>query len=314
MLKYIIRRVSVLFVVLIGVTIIVSSLIYLAPGNPARIALGQTATPEAVAQLEQEMGLNQPPHIRYLDWLGSVFRGELGTSLENNQPVSDLIMERLGPTLLLAVSSLALMLVVALPLGVISAVKQHTWTDKLSMVFAIFWISMPSFWLGLILILIFAVNLDWFPISGYPGGAILSLSALSFLVLPAISNGIRRAGLLTRLTRSSMLEILNEDYIRTAKGKGIGRRSVIYTHAMKNAMIPIVTLLGLQVPALISTSVIIETVFAWPGLGRLLVNAVLQRDYPVVQGIVLVYGIIVMIANLIVDITYAYLDPRIKYD
>jgi peptide/nickel transport system permease protein len=223
------------------------------------------------------------------------------------------MLSRLTATIELVVSSMVIMLVIALPLGVYSAVKQYTWADNASMLFALFWISMPSFWLGLVLIMLFSVRWGIFPVSGRSGD-LLSLTALSFLVLPAFANGARRAGLLTRMTRGAMLEVLNEDYIRTARGKGIGERTVIYTHAMKNAMIPVITLIGLQVPTLFSASVIIEIVFAWPGMGRLLVDAVFQRDYPVVQGIVFMYAILVMVANLAVDLLYNYFDPRIQYD
>jgi peptide/nickel transport system permease protein len=312
-LQYVTRRLLVTIPVLVGVTIVISSIVYLSPGNPAQIALGQNANPEAIAQLEQEMGLNQPPHVRYVDWLAGVAQGDFGTSIRSGRPVSTMIMERLPATLELALASMALTLVIALPLGVVSAVRQYTWADNLSMVFAIFWISMPSFWLALILILLFSVQYSIFPISGRAVPAFTG-AWLASLVLPAVATGTRRAGLLTRLTRSSMLEVLNEDYIRTARGKGIGERAVIYTHAMKNAMIPIITLIGLQVPLIFSGAVIIETVFAWPGMGRLLVNAVLNRDYPVVQGTVLVYAVIVIAANLAVDIAYSYFDPRIEYD
>jgi peptide/nickel transport system permease protein len=312
-LQYVTRRLLVTIPVLVGVTIVISSIVYLSPGNPAQIALGQNANPEAIAQLEQEMGLNQPPHVRYVDWLAGVAQGDFGTSIRSGRPVSTMIMERLPATLELALASMALTLVIALPLGVVSAVKQYTWADNLSMVFAIFWISMPSFWLALILILLFSVQYSIFPISGRAVPAFTG-AWLASLILPAVATGTRRAGLLTRLTRSSMLEVLNEDYIRTARGKGIGERAVIYTHAMKNAMIPIITLIGLQVPLIFSGAVIIETVFAWPGMGRLLVNAVLNRDYPVVQGTVLVYAVIVIAANLAVDIAYSSFDPRIEYD
>jgi len=313
MLKYVVRRLLITIPVLIGVTIVISSIVYLAPGNPARIALGMNAQPEAVRELERQMGLHQPPWIRYLDWLAGVFRGDLGQSVRTDRPVTAMIARRFPPTLELAVASMLLTLIIALPLGVISAVRQYTWVDTASMVFAIFWLSMPSFWLALILLLLFSVRWGMFPISGR-ATPVFGAAWLASLILPAVATGTRRAGLLTRLTRSSMLEILNEDYIRTARGKGIGEQAVIYTHAMKNAMIPIVTLIGLQIPFIFSGTVIIETVFSWPGMGRLLVNSVLQRDYPVVQGLVLVYAVIVVASNLLVDIAYSYFDPRIEYD
>lgn len=299
--------------VLFGVTVVISSIVYLAPGNPARLALGDGASPEAIAQLERDMGLDQPAYMRYMDWMVGVMQGDLGTSIQSGRPVTALIIERLGPTIELALIAMALTLIIALPLGVISAVRQYSWVDNTSMLFAIFWLSMPSFWLGLVLIYLFAVRWQFFPVSGREGAA-LTLTWWSFILLPAVATGTRRAGLLTRLMRSSMLEILHEDYIRTARGKGIGSKAVIYTHAMKNAMIPVITLIGLQVPLIFSGTVIIEVVFSWPGMGRLLVDAVLQRDYPVVQGTVLVYSLIVIAANLVVDISYSYLDPRISYD
>lgn len=312
MFAYTVRRLLTMIPVLFGVTVVISSIVYLAPGNPARLALGEGASPEAVARLEQEMGLDQPAHIRYGNWLFDVLQGDLGTSIQSGRPVSMMIFERLGPTLELALIAMALTLIIALPLGVISAVRQYSWVDNTSMLFAIFWLSMPSFWLGLILIYLFAVRWQFFPVSGRDG-AFLTLTWWSFILLPAVATGTRRAGLLTRLMRSSMLEILNEDYIRTARGKGIGQRAVIYTHGMKNAMIPVITLIGLQVPLIFSGTVIIEVVFAWPGMGRLLVDAVLARDYPVVQGTILVYSVIVLFANFFVDIAYTYFDPRIEY-
>jgi len=313
MYKYTIRRFLVTIPVLFGVSIVISSLMYIAPGNPAKIALGRNAPAEAIAELERELGLNQPPHIRYIDWVFGVLQGNLGESFRTGREVSAMIAERIVPTMELALVAMAITLIIALPLGVVSAVRQYTWVDNVSMVFAIFWISMPSFWLGLILILLFSVQTDVFAISGRQG-AIFSGIWLAHITLPAVATGTRRAGLLTRLTRSSMLEVLNEDYIRTARGKGLKRRTVIYTHAMKNAMIPVITVLGLQIPAIFGGTVIIETVFSWPGMGRLLVNSVLQRDYEVVQGLVLVYAIIVIAANFLVDIAYSYLDPRITYD
>ncbi|MEF8821892.1 MAG: ABC transporter permease, partial [Halovenus sp.] len=216
MLKYIIRRLLTMIPVLWMVTVVVSALVYLAPGDPARIALGQNANPEAYQQLRQQMGLDKPPHLRYVDWLWNVLQGDLGSSITTGTPVTQLIIERLPATLELAVASLILMLVIALPLGIISAVRQHSWVDNASMVFAIFWLSMASFWLGLMLILIFAVRLGWFPISGR-GGAVLTLTGFTYVVLPAVANGTRRAGLLTRMTRSAMVETLSEDYIRTAQ-------------------------------------------------------------------------------------------------
>lgn len=312
MYKYVIRRLLMTIPVLAGVSVVISSIIYIAPGNPARLALGNAADPERVREVEREMGLHLAPHERYLDWLFNFVQGDMGTSLQTGRPVETMIFERLGPTLELALVAMILTLIIALPLGVISAVRQYSWVDNASMLFAIFWLSMPSFWLGLMLIYVFSVQWQFFPISGRDG-ALLTLTWWSYILLPAVATGTRRAGLLTRLMRSSMLDILNEDYIRTARGKGIGETAVIYTHAMKNAMIPVITLIGLQIPLIFSGTVIIEVVFSWPGMGRLLVDAVLDRDYTVIQGTVMVYAVIVLFANLAVDITYQYFDPRIEY-
>jgi peptide/nickel transport system permease protein len=313
MYKYVLRRLLVTVPVLLGITIAISSLIYLDPASPARVALGPGADPEAVAELERQMGLDRPPYLRYVEWLTGVVQGDFGESLRSGEPVFGLIADRIVPTLELVTASMIVTLVIALPLGIISAVKQHTWVDSASMVFALFWLSMPSFWLALVLLLLFAVRWPIFPISGR-GGGILTLTGLAYLVLPAVSNGARRSALLLRMTRSAMLNVLQKDYIRTARGKGAKQKAVVYTHATKNAMIPVITLIGLQIPTLFSASVIIEIVFAWPGMGRLLVNATLSRDYPVVQGLVLVYSVIVLASNFVVDILYTYFDPRISYE
>ncbi|MFP8890723.1 ABC transporter permease [Natrialbaceae archaeon A-CW2] len=313
MYKYVLRRLLVSIPVLLGITIIISSIIYLDPASPARVALGPGADPSAVAELERQMGLDQPPHLRYLEWLAGVIQGDLGNSLRSGEPVADMIADRIVPTLELVIASMVITLIIAIPLGVVSAVKQHTWVDNTAMLFALFWLSMPSFWLALVLLLLFAVHWSIFPISGRAGAA-LTLTWFAYIFLPAISNGARRSALLMRMTRSAMLNVLHKDYIRTARGKGVGKKAIIYTHAMKNAMIPVLTLIGLQVPTLFSASVIIEIVFSWPGMGRLLVNATLSRDYPVVQGLVLVYSLIVLASNFVVDLLYTYFDPRISYD
>lgn len=313
MYKYVLRRLLISIPVLLGITIVISSIIYLDPASPARVALGPGADAEAVAELERQMGLDRPPYLRYIDWLAGVVQGDLGNSLRSGEPVYDMIADRVGPSLELVIASMVITLIIALPLGVLSAVKQHTWVDSTSMIFALFWLSMPSFWLALVLLLLFAVHWPIFPISGHVG-AVFTLTWASYIFLPAISNGARRSALLMRMTRSAMLNVLNEDYIRTARGKGASKKAIIYTHAMKNAMIPVITLIGLQVPTLFSASVIIEIIFAWPGMGRLLVNAALSRDYPVVQGVVLVYSLIVLVSNFVVDLLYTYFDPRISYE
>jgi len=313
MTKYILRRLLLFIPALIGVTILTSSLIYLSPGDPARLMLGPQARTEAIVQLREEMGLDRPFYLRYLDWMGKVFRGNLGRSLQRNEGVADMIMARVPATLQLAFFALIIALLIAIPTGVFSALHPNSLFDNVARFFAVFWISMPSFWLGLVLLLLFSLRLDWLPISGQ-GGPIWTATGMLHIILPAFALGARRVAILTRLIRSRMMEILQEDYIRTARSKGLSERIVVYRHAFRNVLIPVVTVLGLQIPWLFSGSVIIEKVFAWPGMGRMLIDAVFKRDYPVVQGSILVFGILVMLINLAVDLTYAYIDPRIKYD
>lgn len=289
------------------------SIIYLEPASPARVALGPGADPEAVAELERQIGLDRPPYLRYIDWLGGVLQGDYGESLRSGEPVFNLIADRITPTLELVAVSMVVTLVIALPLGILSAVKQHTWVDSASMVFDLFWLSMPSFWLALVLLLLFAVRWPIFPISGR-GGRILTLTGLAYLILPIITNGARRSALLLRMTRSAIVKVLHKVYIRTARGKGAKQKAIIHTYATKNAMISVITLIGLQIPTLFSMSVILEIVFAWSGMGRALVNSTLSGDYPVVQGLVLVYSVIVIASNFVVDLMNTYFDPRISYE
>lgn len=313
MIKYIIRRILLLIPALIGVTILVSSIIYLSPGNPARLMLGPQARTEAVVQLREEMGLNKPCYMRYLDWMKGVVRGDLGRSLQRNEDVADMIASRLPATLQLAFLALIVALLIAIPTGVISGAYPNSVFDNVARFFSIFWVSMPSFWLGLVLLLVFSLNLNWLPISGQ-GGPIWTAVGILHIILPAFALGARRVAILTRLIRSNMVEILQEDYIQTARSKGLKERLVVYRHAFRNVMIPVITVLGLQIPWLISGVVIIEKVFAWPGLGRLMVGAVFSRDYPVIQGSILVFAIVVMVINLLVDLAYGYIDPRIRYE
>ncbi len=275
--------------------------------------LGFRANEEAVVQIRAELGLDRPYHIRYLMWLGNIVRGNLGRSLQRNEDVLDMILERLPATLELMVISVTVAVLLAIPTGVISATRANTLIDNGLSLLSLFWVSMPGFWIAMISVLIFSMILNIFPISGR-GGPIWTMEGLRYLALPGLILGVRQVAIISRLIRAGMLEILNEDYVRTARSKGLAERVVIYKHALRNAMIPTVTIFGLQIPELLSLSVIIETVFAWPGTGRLLVDAVLKRDYTLVQGIVLIYALLVIVMNLIVDLLYAYIDPRIKHE
>jgi peptide/nickel transport system permease protein len=313
LIKYIVRRLILFVPVLFIVTVLISSLIYFSPGDPVRVMLGFRANEEAVAQIRAELGLDKPYHIRYLTWLGNVVTGNLGRSLQRNEDVLDMILERLPATLELMVFAVIIAILFAIPTGVISANRANTLIDNSLSFFSLLWVSMPGFWIAMIAVLIFSIILGIFPISGR-GGPIWSAEGLRHLVLPGLILGIRQVAIISRLIRAGMLEILNEDFVRTARSKGLAERVVIYKHALRNAMIPTVTIFGLQIPELLSLSVIIETVFAWPGTGRLLVDAVLKRDYTLVQGIVLIYALLVIFMNLIVDLLYAYIDPRIKHE
>ena len=311
LVKYALRRLLVLIPVLFLVTILISSLIYFSPGDPVRVMLGLRAQEEAVATIRAELGLDKPYHIRYLNWLSNAVRGNLGRSLQRNEKVVDLIRERLPATLEMTLFAVLIALVVAVPIGVFSAIRANTFIDDLLSFFSFFWVSMPGFWIAIVAVLLFSMHWGLFPISGR-GGPFWTAKGLHYLALPGLILGIRQVAIISRLIRVSMLEILNEDYIRTARSKGLTEWKVVYKHALRNAMIPTVTIFGVQLPELMSLGVIIETVFAWPGTGRMLVDAVLKRDYTLVQGIVLVYALLVIMMSLVVDLLYGYIDPRIK--
>lgn len=312
MTRYVLHRLLALVPVAIGVTLVVFSLLHLT-GDPVRLLFGLTVPEEIVQQRREELGFNRPVAVQYLWWLGRAVRGDLGMSITTGDRVVAMIRPRIGATLELTVLALLVTLAVSLPAGVVSAVRRNTAVDNLSRVAALFWVSMPTFWLGLLFIMIFGVWLGLLPISGRAGD-IWTLEGLRSRVLPVLTLGLPPAALFTRLTRSSMLEIIGEEYIRTARSKGLTERVVVVRHALRNALIPILTLIGLRLPWLFGGAVITETVFAWPGMGRLLVDAVMKRDYPVVQGIVVVMALLVVASSLLVDLLYAVVDPRIRYE
>lgn len=313
MIRYALRRLLLLIPVLFAVTIIISSLLYFTPGDPVRVMLGFRANEEAVARIRAELGLDKPFYVRYLKWLGNTARGNLGRSLQRNEDVLDMIRERLPATLELTIFAVIVAVLLAIPIGVISATKANTIFDNILSASALFWVSMPGFWIAMIAMLLLSMKLNIFPISGR-GGPLWTIEGMRYLALPGLILGIRQVAIISRLIRAGMLEILNEDYVRTARSKGLAERIVIYKHALRNAMIPTVTIFGMQIPEILSLSVIIEVVFTWPGTGRLLVDAVFKRDYTLVQGIVFIYSLLVILMNLIVDLLYVYIDPRIKYE
>lgn len=314
MWNYIIRRLFLLIPVLLGISIIVFFIMELIPGDAAQAILGSYATPENLERVRSELGLDKPMVQRYFIWLGNIVQGDFGRSYTLDRPVIDEVLERLGPTLLLAGTSLLLAAVLGMGAGIVAAVKQFGWQDMILTVVVLVGISTPSFWLGLVFVLLFSVQLGWFPVSGMlqvvGGGGALDL--LHHLVLPAVTLGVVATGVIARLTRSTMLEVLRKDFIRSARAKGLSERRVILRHAYKNALVSIVPVLGIQAGFVIGGAVYIETVFQWPGLGRMLVTAIQTRDILLVQGGVVVIATLYVLINLMADVSQHALDPRIS--
>ncbi|MCL2566122.1 MAG: ABC transporter permease [Defluviitaleaceae bacterium] len=304
MWKYVVKRLIALIPVVAGCTFIVFMIMHFSPGDPAVIALGQDATPEALWQWREDRGLNDPVLIQYTRYITGVFTGDFGMSFRNNVSVTQEVIERFPHTLQLSMVALSVSLLLAFPIGIVSAVKQNTWIDGLSMFIALIGISMPVFWLGLLLVLVFALHLGWFPSSG--------ASEWNSVVLPGITLGTGMMAAMARTTRSSMLEVIRQDYIRTAQSKGLSNGKVIRKHAIRNALIPVLTIFGIQLGNLLTGSVITETVFAWPGIGRLMIQGIASRDYPMVLGCMVMFVICFAVINLLVDLAYAYVDPRIR--
>ncbi len=313
MLAYVIRRILATIPVMGVVAIFVFSLLYLSPGDPAAIIAGDQATTEVVEQIRQQLGLNEPFLNQFGWWIWKVLHGDLGHSIFANQPVSRMILQRVEPTVALAICSMLISVVIAVPLGVLAAWKAGTWIDRLVMAFAVLGFSFPSFVIGYLLIFGLSLWANVLPVQGYVSISKGFFAFLPNIVMPSLTLGIVLIALIARMTRTSMLEVLSQDYIRTAQSKGLSNAKVLVGHALKNASIPIVTTIGLAFALLISGVVVTETVFAIPGIGRLTVDAILRRDYPVIQGLVLVFSASYVLVNLLVDISYTFLDPRIRY-
>ncbi len=333
MLAYIARRLLMVVPVLVGISVVVFLMVHLIPGDPVQVMLGERATDEEIARLRQELGLNDPIYVQYARFLGRVAHGDLGRSLRSNSRVVDEIAARFPVTIELAVASILIATVFGLLAGCVAAVHQHSLFDYFTMVLALVGVSMPVFWIGLMLVILFGRHLGWFPIAGvvadgielarvtnFPlldsllSGNVAALrSVLSHLVLPSITLATIPVAIIARMTRSTMLNVLRQDYIRTAKAKGLAHRRVVYKHALKNALVPVVTVVGLQFGSLLGGAVLTETVFARPGIGRLVVTAIFARDYPMVQGVVLVGALTFVFTNLAVDVLYALLNPKIRY-
>jgi peptide/nickel transport system permease protein len=304
--RYLIRRLLLTIPVLLGVATLVFSLIHFIPGDPAQAMLGEGAAPEEVAQLRARLGLDRPLLVQYGSFLQGLARGDLGVSLRNAQPVLQQILERMPATAELAFASMAVAVLIAVPLGIIAAVWRDTAVDYGAMTLSLVGISVPNFWLGPLLAIVFAVELGWLPVGGR--------GTLAHLVLPAVTLGAALSAILARMTRASLLEELREPYVLAARAKGVSRARAILHHAFRNSLIPIVTILGLQFGVVLTGAVITETIFAWPGIGRLLIQSISFRDYPTVQGCVLLIAVTYVGVNLLTDLTYGFLDPRIRVD
>ena len=306
MRSYLVRRLLLSLPVVFGVATLVFLLIHLIPGDPVEIMLGESALPADREALRDALGLDRPMHEQYGAFLWGLCRGDLGVSLQQRRPVAALIREHYPATLELTVAAMLVSLLIALPAGILSGIRQYSFWDHSTMLAALLGVSMPNFWLGPLLIWIFSIQLGWFPVSGKGG--------IEHLLLPALTLGASMAAIMARMTRSSVLEVLREDYVMTARAKGLSEARIILKHVLRNAMLPVVTIMGLQFGALLAGSIITETIFSWPGLGTLMVKAIQTRDYPVVQGCVLVIALSYVFVNLATDLLYGVIDPRIRYE
>jgi len=306
--RYVIRRLLAAIPVILGVILVVFILSTIVPGDPARILSGQRGSPETIERIRKDMGLDQPWYIQMLRFYKSAITFDLGRSYRNNMKVTDAILERLPASIKLAFASMVVAVPLGMLLGIVSAVRQYSSWDYASMILALLGVSTPVFFAGLLMIVIFCVKLGWLPGTGYGDGRFI------YLILPAITLGLRPAALIARITRSSMLEVIRQDYVRTARSKGLHERAVVWKHALRNAMIPVVTVIGVDTANLLSGAVLTETIFCWPGIGRMAVDAVVNRDFPIQRGVVLFMALIFVAANIIVDLSYGLFDPRIRYE
>ena len=313
MTRYIFRRLLQTVPVLLGVSVLAFAIMHVVPGDPVRLIAGPDAPESVVARVRVELGLERPLHVQYLSFLGRALRGDLGRSLRSRAPVIDEIFSRFPATLELTTVSMLLAVVVGIPLGLVAAVRRASWLDYLAMGASLSTLSMPIFWVAIVAIWLFSLQLGWLPVSGR-AGPVWEWEGLRHIVLPAATLATTSLAIISRLTRSGMLDVLGREYVTTARAKGVPPWSVVGKHALKNALIPVVTVVGLQYGFLLGGAVVTETIFAWPGVGRLAITASLQRDYPVVQGCVLLVAVVFVLINLLVDVLYGWLDPRIRYE
>ncbi|MEH7123059.1 nickel ABC transporter permease [Bacillus sp. JJ1773] len=314
MIYYILKRMFSLIPVLFVISVVIFMVIHLTPGDPASIMLGEEATEDQIKEMREELGLNAPLIQQYADWVINVFKGDLGTSYFMKEPVTSAILSHLGPTLSLAILGQVVALVIAIPAGIIAANRRGSLTDQSLMGFSLLGMSVPSFLLGLFLILVVGVKLQWLPIAGYQPLSSGLWNSLQYLILPAIALGAIQAALIARMTRTSMLEVLNSNYIKTARAKGVKEHIIVYRHALRNAFLPILTVIGQTFGTLVAGAVVTETIFNIPGIGQMIINSIERRDYTVIQGVVLFITISYVVINLIVDLLYAYIDPRVRLE
>jgi peptide/nickel transport system permease protein len=305
MTRYIVQRLLAALFTIWVTTVAVTLLIHAVPGDPVRIMYAKfQATPEQIEAIRSRLGLDEPIYVQYAMYLGRVFEGDLGRSIVGDQPVLDILLTRFPPTLLLASTSLAIALLIGMTLGFLAAYKRGTVVDAAAMVVAVLGVSIPHFWLGLILLFVFALQLGWLPVAG---------SDLRSLILPAMTLGLANAAVLARLTRSAMIDIFDQDFVRTARAKGLPKTIVLYRHALRAGLVPIVSMMGLQFAYMMGGAIVVENVFAWNGVGRLAIQAVFARDYPLIQGFILCFATVVVLVSVVIDLLYAWLDPRIRY-
>jgi peptide/nickel transport system permease protein len=316
MQRYLLRRVLVTLPILLGITMLSYAIMSLTPGDPVQMLINPSMSQADVEIKRRAFGLDQPLYLRYARWLNELAHGNLGYSFSSGAPVAQRIAERVGPTLMLAATAFILSYMIAVPAGVLAATRRYTWIDHLATLIAFLGISLPTFFLGLAGIYVFALRLRWLPAGGTMtlGGEAGIGDTLAHLILPATVLAVAGAGVLTRFVRSSMLEVMGQEYVRTARAKGLEEGAVLRRHALRNALIPVITLAGLQIPILLAGAVITEQVFEWPGMGRLTIEAINQRDYPVLMGITLISALLVALGNLLADVTYSLIDPRIRYE
>ncbi len=313
MYAYIVRRILATIPVMGVVAIFVFLLLHLTPGDPATVIAGDYARPEDIERIRAQLGLNDPLYIQFGKWLWRLFQGDMGISIFSNLPVTHLIQQRLEPTIMMALTTIVISVAVAVPLGVLAAWRQGTWVDRAVMVFAVLGFSVPIFVVAYAMIWGFSIQLKWLPVQGYTSISEGLIPFLRNIIMPAVALGMVYVALIARITRASVMEVLNEDYIRTARAKGLASTTILIRHALKNAAVPIVTVIGIGIALLIGGVVVTESVFNIPGLGRLTVDAILRRDYPIIQGLILIFSGVYVLVNLLIDISYTFLDPRIRY-